>query len=280
MTEQHNYPRLHNATWPGVVGKGPESEPPISLETMLDLTAAAEVGGAKFDGVDVFLCDPHVSIDSSDDDLKQLAESVQSRNLVTEAMLMTGEAVARYALQHGIPVPFTTQDPPRSEDRPTDLGGMFALRRALQPSQYSTIPGPHAGLGMEVYTQATSPLRRYLDLVAHQQLRAHITGEGLLDNTQIIERVGATEAVSGNVRRAERLSRQHWTLVYLLQHPGWSGEGIVVERRGQRTTALIPQLDLDARLRVRRDLPLNSTVPVAVRQVDLPRLAAHFRIAG
>ena len=205
---------------------------------------------------------------------------LRSRDLVTEAMLMTGEAVARYALQHGIAVPFTAQDPPRSEERPTDLSGMFALRRAMQPSQYSTIPGPHAGLGMGVYTQATSPLRRYLDLVAHQQLRAHITGEGLLDNTQIIERVGATEAVSGNVRRAERLSRQHWTLVYLLQHPGWSGEGIVVERRGQRTTALIPQLDLDARLRVRRDLPLNSTVPVAVRQVDLPRLAAHFRIAG
>ena len=205
---------------------------------------------------------------------------LRSRDLVTEAMLMTGEAVARYALQHGIAVPFTAQDPPRSEERPTDLSGMFALRRAMQPSQYSTIPGPHAGLGMQVYTQATSPLRRYLDLVAHQQLRAHITGEGLLDNTQIIERVGATEAISGNVRRAERLSRQHWTLVYLLQHPGWSGEGIVVERRGQRTTALIPQLDLDARLRVRRDLPLNSTVPVAVRQVDLPRLAAHFRIAG
>ena len=49
------YPRLHNATWPGVVGKGPESEPPIDLDTMLDLTAAAEVDGVKFDGVDIFL---------------------------------------------------------------------------------------------------------------------------------------------------------------------------------------------------------------------------------
>ncbi|MGD2041978.1 MAG: RNB domain-containing ribonuclease, partial [Anaerolineae bacterium] len=160
---------------------------------------------------------------------------LQSRDLVTEAMLMTGEAVARYALQHGISMPFTTQDPPRSDERPTDLSGMFALRRSLQPSQYSTIAAPHAGLGMEVYTQATSPLRRYLDLVAHQQLRAHVRGEELLDSAQIIERVGTTEAVSGSVRRAERLSRRHWTLVYLLQRPGWTGEGIVVERRGQRT---------------------------------------------
>ena len=83
MEEKHpnNYPKLHNAAWPGVVGKGPDSEPPIELDTMLDLTAAAEVDGVKFDGVDLFLFDPHVSIDATGDDLKALAEKVQSRNL-------------------------------------------------------------------------------------------------------------------------------------------------------------------------------------------------------
>ena len=49
------YPALHNAMWPGLVGKGPDSEPPIDLDTMLDLTAAAEVDGVRFDGVDLFL---------------------------------------------------------------------------------------------------------------------------------------------------------------------------------------------------------------------------------
>ena len=61
------YPKLHNAMWPGLVGKGPDSEPAISLDTMLDLTAKAQVNGVKFDGVDLFLFEPHVSIDSSDD---------------------------------------------------------------------------------------------------------------------------------------------------------------------------------------------------------------------
>ena len=64
MTEGNTFPKLHNAVWPGVVGKGEEGEPPIDLDTMLDLTAAAEVDGVKFDGVDLFLFDPHVSIDS------------------------------------------------------------------------------------------------------------------------------------------------------------------------------------------------------------------------
>src|ERR1700704_505690 len=77
----HKYPALHNAMWPGLVGKGPDSEPPIDLETMLKLTSAAEVDGVRFDGVDLFLSLPHTSIDSSDDDLAKLAENLASKGL-------------------------------------------------------------------------------------------------------------------------------------------------------------------------------------------------------
>ncbi len=83
----NNYPKLHNAAWPGLVGKGPDSEPPIDLDTMLNLTAAANVGGVKFDGIDLFLFDPHVSIDSSDDDLKKLAEKVRSKGLAIGSLV-------------------------------------------------------------------------------------------------------------------------------------------------------------------------------------------------
>src|SRR3954468_8903942 len=83
MPHTNTYPKLHNAAWPGVVGKGsPGAEPPIDLDTMLDLTAKAQVDGVKFDGVDLFLFAPHVDIDSSDDDLKRLTDKVRSRNLV------------------------------------------------------------------------------------------------------------------------------------------------------------------------------------------------------
>src|SRR5687767_14889056 len=79
---QNNYPKLHSAMWPGLVGKGsPGAEPFIDLDTMLDLTAAAEVDGVKFDGVDLFLFAPHVDIDSTDADLDRLAERVRSRGL-------------------------------------------------------------------------------------------------------------------------------------------------------------------------------------------------------
>jgi sugar phosphate isomerase/epimerase len=81
MTTANAYPALHNAMWPGLVGKGPDSEPPIDLDTMLNLTAAAEVDGVRFDGVDLFLSLPHTDIDSSDDDLARLAEKISSKGL-------------------------------------------------------------------------------------------------------------------------------------------------------------------------------------------------------
>ena len=73
--------------WPGLVGKGPDSEPAIDLETMLDLTAKASVNGAKFDGVDLFLFDPHVNIDSSDDDIKRLAGKIGARGFVVGSVV-------------------------------------------------------------------------------------------------------------------------------------------------------------------------------------------------
>jgi sugar phosphate isomerase/epimerase len=77
------FPKLHNAAWPGVVGKEPGTDhPPIDLDTMLDLTAAANVGGTRFDGFDLFLFDPHISIDASDEELKRLADKAARRNLV------------------------------------------------------------------------------------------------------------------------------------------------------------------------------------------------------
>jgi len=78
---ENNYPKLHNATWPGIVGKGPDSEPAIALDTMLEMTAAAEVDGVKFDGVDLGLFDPHYDLDTSDDGVKRLADKVSKHGL-------------------------------------------------------------------------------------------------------------------------------------------------------------------------------------------------------
>jgi exoribonuclease II len=198
--------------------------------------------------------------------------NLRSRQMVLEAMLAAGEAVARYALEQAIPIPFTTQDPPFPlEDAPGGMAGQFALRRTFQRSQAALTPGPHAGLGLPLYVQATSPLRRYLDLVAHQQLRAHLREEPLLDEQAILTRIGAAEAMRGDVRYAERLSNEHWTLLYLQRHPGWQGEAVVVELYGQRSKLLIPELALETQAYLRGNPPLNAIVRIQAAGIDLPQ---------
>ncbi len=86
----HTLPKLHNAMWPGLVGKGgeePGAEPPISLDRMLELTAAAEVDGQKFEGIDYFLFHPHTDPDASDDELKAIADKIAGHNLAVGSLV-------------------------------------------------------------------------------------------------------------------------------------------------------------------------------------------------
>ena len=101
MSDHTRKPAIHNAMWPGLVGKGPDSEPPIDLDTMLDLTAAAEVDGVRFDGVDLFLFDPHVDIDSTDDDSEAAGRSHSRAGLRRRLARRAGLAADRRRLGDG-----------------------------------------------------------------------------------------------------------------------------------------------------------------------------------
>ena len=80
--------KLHNAMWPGLVGKEPGTDhPPIALERMLDLTAKARAGGRRFDGVDLFLFHPHVDPDASESDLRRLADAIAKRDLAVGSLV-------------------------------------------------------------------------------------------------------------------------------------------------------------------------------------------------
>ncbi len=85
-----NYPKLHNAMWPGLVGKGgdePGAEPPISLDRMLELTAGADVDGQKFEGIDYFLFHPHTDPDASEDELKAIADKIAGHGFTVGSLV-------------------------------------------------------------------------------------------------------------------------------------------------------------------------------------------------
>lgn len=203
---------------------------------------------------------------------------LRSRALVTDAMLMAGEGVAGFCQAEGIAIPFAGQPPPEANEQPIGLAAMYAYRRKFKPTRLAAEPEPHAGLGLPIYTRATSPLRRYSDLAVHQQLRAWLRGDPVLSSEQVMGRVAQAETAGAQVRRAERLSNQHWKLIHLRDNPRWRGEGVVVETDEHKVTVLIPSLALEARVRLRGQVSLNSRVQLVPREVDVPDLTVFFGV--
>jgi exoribonuclease-2 len=201
-----------------------------------------------------------------------------SRDMVTDAMLMAGEAIAVFLIQNEIPAPFASQPPPDEPSTPETMAQMFAYRKKFKRSGLHLEPGLHAGLGLERYTRATSPLRRYSDLLVHQQVRAFIRGEPLISEADMLVRLAAAETGGGNASRAERMSNRHWTLLHMQQHPETVYRGVVVERRDDRGIVLIPELGIDVKIRRIADVQPDDEVQLKLLRIGLPELDLFCRI--
>jgi exoribonuclease II len=249
------------------------------FEGLLRLAQNNEARRKRNDAVNIEL--PEVDIRLEDGKIVfHPVRSLKSQMIVREAMLMAGEAVAGYALREGIPFAFSTQEASQIPALPEGLAGMYALRRFMKRGQLKNSPARHAGLGLDMYTQVTSPIRRYQDLIVHQQLRAHIRGKDLLTSQEMLQRLGAAEEVTNNIRKVERFSNQHWTIVYLSETPRWRGEGVIMETDGPNSTVLIPDIGLETHLHCQPGLLLNTRLPVVLGELNIPELRAFFRIDG
>ncbi len=203
---------------------------------------------------------------------------LRSRELVAEAMTATGHAAAKFAVVNQIPFPFAVQPEPDFSGKPDSLAAMFAARRGCTASSIQTTPGLHSGLGLDPYVRITSPLRRYSDLLAHQQLRQYLSGRQLMPAVEIDGKIAKSDNAAGELRRLERVVNEYWKLVYLQIHPEWQGNAVVVERIDNRVTMILPELAYEYKLRFGGDMELNSNWNAAVNMIDPPGLLAKFNL--
>jgi sugar phosphate isomerase/epimerase len=215
MASQHKYPALHNAMWPGLVGKGgPGAEPPIDLDTMLDRTAAARVNGVKFDGVDLFLFDPHVSIDSTDDDLKKLADNVGRRGLVVGSLVApvwppTGGGSAMGSDEERKAFVTQVKKACRIGKKLKDLGirkyGVIRIDSAASPADWAKDPAGNTKKIAETFRQAA-------DIAEDAGERLAAEGEicwggmhSVKRNVELLEMVGRPQTVGFQADMAHTL---------------------------------------------------------------------------
>ncbi|MDD5697747.1 MAG: RNB domain-containing ribonuclease [Victivallaceae bacterium] len=207
--------------------------------------------------------------------------STPGRDLVTDAMLLCGEAAGRFAYDRGLSIPYTVQELPEGKiSGGVTPAGMFARRKQLKPSQQSLLPGKHCGLGLEYYCRITSPLRRYSDLLAHQQFRAFIAGQPVLDAAALDACLAAADRPAALARRLERTVNEYWTLVHLSRHPDWEGDAIVLDNGGTKAAVLIPELAYLAKIHLHAGIELNTGLKLKLLRADPAGLTAAFKITG
>ncbi len=236
--------------------------------------------------VEISLPEVRVRVGGGVPEIDPIGDS-KSSGIVRECMILGGEAAARFAFRESIPFPYYGQEAPAEGRIDQGLGGLaaeYAKRRLMRAGMISGAPVAHQGLGLSLYTQATSPLRRYQDLLAHQQLTAWLAarsgGAGaLMDADAIIEAAGAAQARSAQVRMAERLSLVHWKIVWLELHKGEALDGVVVGSAGRRSVLLIPRIALETQLALGGEPEPNARIALTFTGADLAKQEIRFQPA-
>lgn len=226
-----------------------------------------------------------VKVSDGDVTATLLPNDSPSRSLVGEWMILANEMAARYCQNHNLPALYIAQPPPDEVVPPAALFPtrrvfVHAARRLMKPSQIGTTPAPHAALGLEVYTQATSPLRRYHDLQIHRQIKHHLEhGTPLLDGERLQMIAASAQESSSAARRCERESTRYWLLRLLETRKGQTVSGQVVREYNGRSFVELDETLLAAPVTTSPPLPLGSTVQLVINHVDARRDILSVRLA-
>jgi exoribonuclease-2 len=208
---------------------------------------------------------PESSIKVYDDEITiQVLNDSLARQLVAEMMILTGEVAARYGQAHQLPLPFRNQPQPElpSEEEllqlPSGPVRSCAIRRCMPRSELSITPARHASLGLDTYTQVTSPIRRYSDLLAHFQIKAHLRGATLPFSAEAMKDMLLTiSAAAYEAVLVERQTNRYWGLEFLRRNAHEIWDALMLRwLREHENLGLVLLEDLGI------ELPMRFTRPV------------------
>jgi exoribonuclease-2 len=205
-----------------------------------------------------------------------------SRILVSEMMVLLNALAADFAAVNNVPVIFRTQEP--RDLLAADTAGVpealafDRLRRTFKRSRLSLTPGLHSGLGLTAYTQVSSPIRRYSDLVTQRQFTALLRGNPMPHTREeLLQVLAAAETAEVEIRSLEERSTSYWLLRYLAREKmGDVLNATVLDRKG---AVELDDYYLRGRLPDPGTAEPGSAVQVTINDVDPLRSEIRFRRA-
>jgi len=245
--------------------------------------------------IEIHLPDTSVKVDSKNGDrlgdrlTLELMEDVFSRQLVAEMMILAGEIAAKFAQTNNIPIPYRYQEPPELPpldtlmQLPSGPVREFAICRCMTKGSLGLYASRHAGLGLDVYAQVTSPIRRYSDLLAHWQIKAFLREEPLPFTAEMLTAIlQAIDPAIWDANQVEKQSVRYWSLEYLRRNKDVVWEALMLDwlRENEKLALiLIEDLGLKLPMRINRQIQVGDNLRIKTSEVDPRKDIIYFQEA-
>jgi exoribonuclease-2 len=197
-----------------------------AFEVLHNITATHEMQRIEHGAIQLHKKEAYVIIkDKNNLELQEIDENSPSRRLISELMVISNSNLAAFAKANSIPFIYRTQERPDKDNRPTKSkssespSGDIASRMNLKKSLNTTVPKMHAGLGIDLYCQATSPIRRFLDSCNQRQIVSFLkTGEAFYSEKDLKTILFESDEDLQRYNVINRESKRFWILKYLEMH--------------------------------------------------------------
>jgi len=207
----------------------------------------------------------------------EVSEPGPSRSMVAEAMILAGAVAARFGVERGLALPFRSQLPAELPTQaeldalPDGAVRFAAIKRCLSRGLMGTQPAAHFSLGLPAYVQATSPIRRYGDLVVQRQIHAQLSGAPTLSEDGLQELLNSFDSAVREGIGISREDQRHWQQVWFEAHKSgqWQAEFLRWLRPQDRLGLLrVDELAMDLAAECPQNAQPGEALLLRVQQVD------------
>jgi len=254
------------------------------IESDPDLRALHEVAGhfrqRRLDSGALQIQLPEISIrvfNDGDISVKTSNREGPGRVLVSEMMILANWLMARFLAERNMPAIFRSQPDPKgrlySRDSEGTLFQNWMQRRLLSRAVIGNRAAHHSGLGLDAYTTATSPIRKYFDLATQRQLRACLGLEQPYGAEEIEWILQMLQEPLSHAALVQSRRHRYWLLKHLEGKIGTKAEAIVLDKRRDGYGILIPAYLLEMMISLSGGMVLKpqDLIQITFQHVDAAR---------
>jgi exoribonuclease-2 len=207
--------------------------------------------------------DPELSVvveENGEIQVSRRDRETPSQVLVSEMMILANALFARFLRDKKVPAPFRSQPPPSEK---IELGdkhdpvASYLSRKALVRGEIMTTPAPHSTLGLDCYTTATSPLRRYPDVLVQRQIKSVLESKPYLKRDELKDILTVISYPLDRAGLMERERQRYYLLKYLRERRNEEFEAVILQRFPRFHLVRLEEFCINAPMNVSNGLSLN-----------------------